>query len=409
MKDLSRQGLAHEQVYDALHAKDGTKNIKFRYDLIRNGVKHSEVDVLSASVSFDRFADINRTARFDIVGDSVDWLNDFIKPHLLLKVQVQFTSEAVNWGYIRRRKLTKQAIHDLRLCWAAIRAKKYVIEDVHRWVEFPLGVFIPSTPTQNSESGLSIYSVEAYDKTIVLKEDCLTARLFIPKGTNYIEAVKSIMISANATDIIGDSSDTLLPTDREFEIGESKLTIINKLLSEINFNPVYANADGVYMLGRYVEPSSSNISYNYQDNEYSVLYSDTQREADFYNVPNIFIAIVSNPELKTDMQSVYINDSPANKLSTVNRKRNIVSEIYRPDVMSSQADLDEYIKKIAFDKSQVYEKLIFTTDLMPIHERGEILEIRNGDVSGIYNETSWSMELSASGVMQHEARRLVAI
>ncbi len=351
MKNLSRQGLTHEQIYNALHSKDGSKNIKFRYDLIRHGVKHSEVDVLSASVSFNQSNDINRTARFDIVDSgSIDWLNDMIKPYLLLKVQKEFKYEVVNWTYFNRGKLNWKQRHAMRLSWRKIHNKRYNIKDVHTWVEFPMGVFIPSTPTKNIEASMNVYSVEAYDKTVILKEDCIVDRLFIAKGTNYINAIKSILISANIGDAVNDTVDTVLPTDREFEIGESKLSIINKLLSEINFNPIYTNADGMFVLQKYVEPTESNITYAYKDDDLSVICDEMQSESDYYNVPNVFIAVCSNPELNQDMKSVFINDNPTSKLSTVSRKRNIVSEIYRPDVIASQTDLDEYIRKIAFDK-----------------------------------------------------------
>ncbi len=368
MKSLAMQDLTHEQVYNALHAKGGTREVKFRYDLIRNGVEQAEVDVISASVSLNCFNAINRTARFEIKGNqNINWLSDMIKPYMLVKIP---------FG---------------------------------KWIEYPLGVFVLSTPTKQTINNENYYEVEAYDKTVILKEDCIIERFFVAKGTKYIDAVENILLTANATDIMADGCDIVLPTDREFEIGTSKLEIINKLLSEINFNPVSVNADGIFILQKYVEPSVNNISYTYKDDELSVIYSDTTSEQDFYNVPNVFIAVVSNPELKQDYKSVYINNNPTSKLSTISRKRNIVSEIYKPDVISSQADLDEYIRKIAFEKSQVFEKLTFTTALMPIHERGEILEIRNNDVQGVYSETSWSMELSAGGEMTHEVRRVISI
>lgn len=410
MKNLSRAGITHEQVYNALFAKAGTKNIEFRYDLIRNGVKYSEVNVLSANVAFNRLSDINRTAQFEICNsEEIDWLNDMVKPYMLLKVPIGSKNIPYNWKQIRKQNLSWRKIETLKLSWREIHNKRFEIAQVSRWLEYPLGVFILSTPTKTTNNGIEIVNVEAYDKTVILQEDCIINRLFLKAGTSYINAIKSILLSANVAETVGDTIETILPTDREFEIGENKLTIINKLLSEINFDPITVDAEGAFTLKKYTEPSQANISLSYKDDELSVLYDEMKGEADFYNVPNVFIAAVSNPELNEDFKSIFVNENPSSKLSTVSRKRHIVSEVYRPDVTPTQEDLDSYIRKIAFEKNQVYEKLTFTTDLMPIHERAEVLEIRNGNLNGIYIETAWSMDLSVEGVMQHEARRLVSI
>lgn len=409
MKDLSMQGLTHEQVYHALHAKNGTRQVKFRYDLIRNGVKISEVDVLSASVSFNKDNTIKRTARFDLHSDSINWLTDMIKPYMLVKVPLSLEIVKLNWETIHKQKLSWSKIHSLKLTWASIHRKKYTIKEIYKWIEFPLGVFIPSTPIKKILNKKEYYQVEAYDKTIILKEDCITSRLFLSAGTNYINAINQILLSANIDNVMNDTCNTVLPTDREFEIGTSKLEIINKLLSEINFNSISCDENGTFMLKKYVEPTTNNITYIYKDDDLSVVCDETESEEDYYNVPNVFIAVVSNAELKETYTSIYTNDNPTSKLSTVNRKRSIVSEVFKPDVISSQSDLDEYIKKIAFEKSQVYEKIKFSTALMPIHNNYETLKLQKGYINGVFSETAWSMELIAGGKMTHEVRRLCEI
>ena len=72
----------------------------------------------------------------------------------------------------------------------------------------------------------------------------MTDRLFIAAGTKYTDAVSNIIISAGIENIEVIPSDKTLTTDREFEIGRSKLDIVNELLAEINYRSAMADANG---------------------------------------------------------------------------------------------------------------------------------------------------------------------
>jgi len=244
---------------------------------------------------------------------------------------------------------------------------------------------------------------------VILAEDCVTEHYYIAAGTNYIEAVEALLLSAGIESVIATPNAEVLPTAREFEIGTSKLSIINTLLSEINYNTVTVNSDGVFLLTPYAEPTPDDISIRYSADEVSVLGYLATTELDLYGVPNIFVAVCSNPELGTNLKSVYTNSNPASELSTIRRGRSIVSQVYKPDAITSQYELDKYIRRIAFEGSQVYQKISFETLVMPEHETGTVLEIHHPDFSGVFREYSWSMNLSTGGIMQHEVRRLMAI
>lgn len=366
MLPLARNGLTAEQVKSALHAKSGSRSIRFRFYLLRNGVRSGPLPGISGTVRYSAEDEIQRTASFSFAGElNVNWLSDQIQP----------------------------------------------VVEVHckdRWAEFPLGVFVPSTPTKNADGKNLSYTVEAYDRTIFAKEDCITDRAFFAKGTLYLDIVRQYLLSAGITEVSVISSSSVLPTDREFEIGTSKLEIINTLLSEINYLPLSINASGQAVIAPYKEPNADNVSYSYRADELSVLQSAASSTVDFYDVPNIYIAIVSNPEQEV-IKSIYINDNPASELSTVRRGRNIVSQLYKPDTITSQEDLDAYIRRIAFSRSQVYEAVSINTAIMPIHEGREVLEIQHPEISGIFEEIGWEIDLQAGGVMQHNVRRIVQI
>ena len=366
MQKLERNGLSASQVQDALHARSGCRNIRFRFYIIRNGVRAGMLPAISGTVRYSAEDEIQRTASFQFYGESgVNWLTDQIQP--VMEIQV---------------------------------------DEV--WAEFSLGFFIPSTPTRNAEGTQISYTVEAYDRTIFAKEDCITDRTCYSKETPYLDIVQQLILSSGITDTEVTASELKLPTDREFDIGTSKLEIINTLLSEINYLPLSVNADGKAVLQPYREPSAENISYTYRTDELSVLYGSASSTTDLYNVPNIFLAVVSNPE-QEPVKAMYVNDNPASELSTVRRGRYIVSGLYKPDAITSQEELDAYIRRVAFNQSQVYETVQISTALMPIHEGGEVLEIQHPEISGIFEEIGWEMELQSGGSMSHSVRRIVQI
>lgn len=354
---------ASEAALAALHARDGRREVRYRYELLRGGSVIRELSA-SGSITLDSGSEIGRTARFDIRDtEEIDWLRDLIRP-----------------------------VMEIRLPDGA-------------WEGFPLGVFVPSTPAMQGNG----CEVEAYDRTVILREDCIIEPLFLAAGTPYLDAVNTVLVQAGTDPPeILEPSASKLPADREFEEGSSLLSIINTLLQEINYNPITCDAQGAFVLSSYVEPSAAGVTGSYEADALSVLMPEAQSELDAYGVPNVFRAVCSNPDIEVSYRSVYVNDNPASRLSTVARGRRIVSPLYQPDAIASQEELDAYIRRIAFQAAQVYEEVSFETLNMPLHEAREILYLRHPQAQGIYEETRWSMDLD-SGRMSHTARKLVLI
>ena len=409
---LARDGYTEQQVRDALHGRSGAREIKFRYDVVRGGAVTRSV-AAEGQVALDTANPIQRTAKFTLYAE-LDWLKDQIKPVLLLRMEDDESGGAVfimPWDTFEALSLSWDAWDALGVTWDDIDNGYYTTgERTERWIDFPLGVFIPSTPTRNSEGSATSWDVEAYDRTVILREDCLTGNQFFAAGTPYLSAVSTLLQSAGISNFLGDSSSAELPADREFEFGESKLDIINTLLSEIGFNPIFCDADGNFVLEQYIEPTAAEPDYSYAADDLSVIARDTSSEMDTYNIPNVFVAVCSNPDLDEDYRSVWVNGNPASRLSTMQRGRSIVSEIYMPDAIASQEALDTYIERIGREATlRGYEVVTFSTALMPIHGSGDILNITHPDVAGTFAETSWSMELSADAEMTHTARRVMML
>jgi len=277
------------------------------------------------------------------------------------------------------------------------------------WVDFPLGVFLLSSPKRIDENDIIYREIEAYDGLIILDEDKFTSRYFVNAGVKYTDAVETILRSAGITNIsIEDKADTLT-TAREFKIGTSKLEAVSELLQAINYTSLWVDAYGYFRAEPYVSPVDRKADYHYVDDELSIIYNGMEEELDLFEVANSWVLVESNPE-KTPKVASRINNDPNSPISTVNVGRTIVDFREIQDV-SSQASLDAMADRIKFEASQVFGKLKFSTALVPFHEYMDVIRVRYTPlgIDDTFSETDWSMKLEAGGEMVHEARKVVSI
>src|SRR5690606_18616266 len=116
--------------------------------------------------------------------------------------------------------------------------------------------FILSSPTRKDENKQVKRPIEAYDSSLILKEDKLTDRYTIAAGTKYTDAIIDILNAAGIWKITIIDHPGTLATDREFEIGTSKLFAVNELLAAINYTSLWVDENGYFVAQPYVLPSS---------------------------------------------------------------------------------------------------------------------------------------------------------
>lgn len=342
-----------------------SRKISFRYDLLsKYEMKIGELSSVKGSVALDSLAEIKRTGRFtinEIEARDIDFLNDRLRPIV-------------------------------------------IIDDK----EYRLGTFLLPSPTRKTQNGIIIRDIEAYDVLQILREDRITNRLFYKKGSRYEDVVRQLVNSAGIKNVLIERTDSVLKRDREFEIGTSKLDICNQLLRETNYTSLFTDENGIVKAKKYILPNARAIEISYMANEFDITVRDSAvDEYDLFNIPNVWVIVVSNGE--TDpMRAVYKNDNPADKTSTVARSRNIVDYREVSDI-ADQTTLNNYIKRIAYDSSNIFRKIQFETLINPVHGYGTCIYIENKKL-GIrdkYIETNWEIPLEVGGRMKHAGRRIV--
>lgn len=286
--------------------------------------------------------------------------------------------------------------------------RPYYIKD---GVEYSLGVYMIGTlSTKHTAYGRDEDSIEAYDRALRLKQTKTETRYYIAAGTPYMTAIQALIRESGIPRTYADECEDVLATDREdWEIGTEYLTIINALLSEINYSDVWFDFDGVAHLERYDAPSSENIDREYRDDEYSIITPQYAEEMDIYEAPNVFIVNVSNPDYDEPMTATGVNDNILSALSTIRRGRRILATPIELDNIAGQTALQQYADNLATQSMFATQKVTFYTAINPIHGVGDTIALYNGKLVGIYEETDWKIEIRAGALMEHKAKKVVLI
>lgn len=359
------------EVKAALVGRGGSRRFTFHYRLLDSTNRYlRDLDnVLSCTVEQDWLADIKRTATFQLRDTGViNYLSDRIQP------------------------------------WVRLWLPPYGKND---WVQWPQGVFLLSSPTRSAnDAGQVLRDVDAYDTLQVYADDAVTTRYTVAANTVYTTAVGSLLGLYQAAVV---PAGPRLPTARDWEPGTPKLQIVNELLAAINYNSLAFDERGSAIVRPYVVPDQRPEEYVYADDQDSVMLPTVDQTMDLFGVPNRWTMVVSDPD-RVALTSTYTNTSPGSLTSTVRRGRIIVDVETGVDA-ADQAALDARVRRKAFEASQVYEAIEFSTGIMPIHSGNDVYRLTFGPlaVSAKYTEQSWSMPLKAGAVMRHRARRVVTI
>lgn len=374
MLDLAQGQYTADQIADMLRGKTGSRKIGFRYDLLsRYGVKIGEIQTPTYSsnlINFNSKAKIKRTGRFNITESEaldIDYLNDYINPVMLLHLPDGSVAE-----------------------WS-------------------LGVFMMSSPLRTHRNASVVRDIEAYDKTLIAYDDKLTSRYILARGSVYTDVINTLLDGLGIWQKRITPSAATTQMVKEWEIGTPKLDIINQLLSEINYNSLWADAAGFFRSDPYIFPDDRSVDFIYRTDRKSIILDESKVELDLFSVPNKWVVVASNPD-RAVLKSSYTNEMPASKTSTVSRGRTIVEYVQVDDIYD-QTSLDNYAKRLAYERSLAYTTVELRTALMPHHTNQDCIYIEH-DALGIsdkYIEVEWDMELKPGGAMTHVLERVIIL
>lgn len=287
-----------------------------------------------------------------------------------------------------------------------IRAEMIIDGVVH-----PVGVFLPATIQKAEDidgTGLQVLHVEAYDRCWIVRDCVTTESRYFAAGLSYITAVLQLLADAGIALVSAISSSEVLAEAREdWNLGTSLLTIVNQLLSEINYKPLWFNSYGVAVLEPAFTPTAINVTKTIDAmNPETLVIPGITRQTDVYSAPNVFLCICSNADKDAPLIATGENTNPQSALSIQRRGRRIM-RVVQVDNIASQNELQAYADRLVDESLTTGETITVTTGLLPGFGVDEVVSLRYGEVFDICIERGWTMELRAGGKMTHILEKVV--
>lgn len=275
-------------------------------------------------------------------------------------------------------------------------------------VEHPLAVLMPATVTPKKTATTASLHIEAYDRCWRVQDVTTEDILYLAAGANYVQEIQRLLVSCGIDTVLATPSDAVFSEAREdWDIGTSYLDIVNQLLGEINYNPLWFNAQGAAVLEPVSVPSVSRLKHVLDEsNVESMLLPSISRETDIYRAPNVFLCVCSNPDKSGPLVSKAENTNPQSPLSIGRRGRRIMKKIQVNNI-ESQAALDAYAARICNESMIRGETIRVQTGLLPGFGMADVTALRFEGVDELCVEKAWTMSLGVGGTMQHTLQRVV--
>lgn len=293
--------------------------------------------------------------------------------------------------------------------------------------DYPLGVFAASSLPLSEEAGVESMRLETMDRCWRVRETRAEACLYFAAGTNYVAAIKQLLVAAGISVVLATPTDRTLAEDREWDVGASHLTVANQLLGEINYNPLYFTKDGYAVIEPASVPTAEKIRHRISTSPDEIragadpldpIMPAVTRDMDIYNAPNVFICTCANPDKSDNMTASAMNTNPQSPLSISRRGRRIV-EVEQLDNIASQQELQTYAERKRNLSMIRAERITVHTALLPNYSLGDVVglhlkyEIDDGqhtreeELDALCVLRAYTMELRVGGTMTIELERVV--
>lgn len=228
-----------------------------------------------------------------------------------------------------------------------------------------LGTFLVQTPSTSFDGMVRAITVDAYTPLLELKENPPPLGYSLLKDENIMDAayrivrenVRAPVVPAKCSDtlsydFIANTDDTWITFTSDL-IANAKYELALDALSRVLFAPKQ-------------ELASLQPVWTYNDDNSSILYPDISMDHDLYGIPNVVEVVYSeNGEYYT---ARVVNDDPNSPISTVNRGREIIHRVTKPELngLPTQAQIDEYAEQTLKSLSSIEYTVSYSHAYCPV-------------------------------------------
>lgn len=157
-----------------------------------------------------------------------------------------------------------------------------------------LGTFIPSVPSRKVKSGYSTSTVKLYGRLQELLDDKFTDPVTLQPGANAVDEARKVCEGAGLS-VLADPCDYRITKARSYgvgasqsnsETGDTKLDMVNDLLSLADFQAAKTDPMGTVLLRRYVQPEDRAPSWEMAEGPSCRFEAEMDDERDTTSVAN---------------------------------------------------------------------------------------------------------------------------
>lgn len=285
--------------------------------------------------------------------------------------------DGVTGGSVTLQGLTRLGGHgdlDLDERGQGIDWLKYRVQSIYSTgtESWPVSTMMLSSPTEHYAGGRVSYKVGLLSKVAIVDEDAFDTGYSLPAGANIIDAVTTVLESTGETRIAVTRSDATLSNPQAWEAGESKLTIVNDLLTAAGYWTLWADGSGQYRVEPYLDPADRSVSWEFVQGEASIHMPDWEREQDLSSVPNRFICVGQGDDEAPPLVGVAENMDPDSPFSFQARGRWITR---REDGVEAtdQAVITQIAQRRLLEQMSPVEHVKARHAVVPLHPNEAIL------------------------------------
>lgn len=261
------------------------------------------------------------------------------------------------------------------------------------------GEFVVSACKSHLEGGAESWDIEACDQALLLQRNRQESRFYAAAGTPYMELLQALLSSCGISRILADESREVLAAERQWELGESTLTMVNELLSEIGFDPLWFDSAGRARLTAY-EPRPA-VSRIYRSGDL-LLAPAVESSWDVHSAQNVFLAVADSPDRKESLTASAVNDDPNSPISTVNLGRIMAPPLILNNAASQEA-LQTAVERLRDEKLLSVQSIRFETLPQP-HEPHELIALEHPQLEALCRQSRWTLHENR---MIHEGKRVM--
>lgn len=327
-------------------------------------------------------------------------------------IDYNFTRDVINTCTIAMKDYTSiNYLNDL------IRVK-YWINYQGTIYEFPLGTYLMLSPQKDSDGKVVTRNIFCYDLLYALVQDKITASVTYASGTNVITTIKSILDSVGSwVKYIIDDASLTLSEDMSYEVGRSKLFIINSLLNTINYEKLFCDGFGNYRAIPW--NNDKKIVWDFEDNNQSLYEKGVSSIVDYTNVYNYALVIANQLEEDTEpLIGTYTFEDEGldnHPLSITSLGRTIVQPFESEAISQSYVDgraRRELLKMLEIENAINYKHaLVINTWNDGIPYPGDCYKFKNTllNINSIYRIESFTYQLQVGQSVNSIIRRIYTI